>query len=185
MTDFGFAKKLELGEKTRTLCGTPEYMAPEVILGTGHDEGVDWWSLGVLIHEMLTGYSPFFDSDTYEVYQKIARGELLSSQALEPEAKSLISMLLVKDPSQRLGCRLVSGITLSPHPPLLSCRAPVECRRSQATPGSRVSSGNKSMTSKYLLRGSPSARTQLTVNTSMPVRLRLKVCSLKSTLTLK
>lgn len=53
LTDFGFAKKID--DKSYTLCGTPEYLAPEVILGQGHNHGVDWWALGVLIYEMLSG----------------------------------------------------------------------------------------------------------------------------------
>jgi len=57
--DFGFAKVCST--KTFTLCGTPEYMAPEIILGRGYDKGVDWWAFGVLLYECLAGYSPFCD----------------------------------------------------------------------------------------------------------------------------
>lgn len=59
LVDFGFAKKLQSGRKTWTFCGTPEYVAPEVILNKGHDISADYWSLGVLMFELLTGTPPF------------------------------------------------------------------------------------------------------------------------------
>ena len=63
ITDFGFAKKLPAGSKTYTLCGTPEYLAPEVILQQGHDSAADWWTLGILIYELVAGMPPFYDKD--------------------------------------------------------------------------------------------------------------------------
>jgi protein kinase A len=73
--DLGFAKRLgndESGQpnKTYTLCGTPEYIAPEVILGEGYTTAVDWWALGILIYEFLTGYPPFWHEDVYVIYER-------------------------------------------------------------------------------------------------------------------
>uniref|UniRef100_A0A3P8UHV6 cGMP-dependent protein kinase n=1 Tax=Cynoglossus semilaevis TaxID=244447 RepID=A0A3P8UHV6_CYNSE len=74
MADFGFAKKIGLGKKTWTFCGTPEYLAPEVIMNKGHDFGADCWSLGILIFELLTGSPPFSGSDHIRIYTMILHG---------------------------------------------------------------------------------------------------------------
>ena len=72
LTDFGFAKVLDQG-KTYTLCGTPEYLAPEIILNKGHGKPVDWWTMGILLYEMLVGIDPFNDDDPMMIYQKIIK----------------------------------------------------------------------------------------------------------------
>lgn len=74
LVDFGFAKKVGLGKKTWTFCGTPEYVAPEVILNKGHDIGADYWSMGVLIFELLTGNPPFMGTDPMATYNIILKG---------------------------------------------------------------------------------------------------------------
>lgn len=74
LVDFGFAKRLENGKKTWTFCGTPEYVAPEVIMNKGHDISADYWSLGVLMFELLTGTPPFTGADPLTTYNIILKG---------------------------------------------------------------------------------------------------------------
>lgn len=103
LTDFGFAKVVEPGERTYTLCGTPEYIAPEVLLNKGHGRAVDWWTLGILIFEMIAGQPPFCDDDPMGIYQKILAGKIEYPKSMDKYAKDLIKNLLVADLSKRYG----------------------------------------------------------------------------------
>ena len=100
LTDFGFAKQLE-NEKTYTLCGTPEYLAPEIILNKGHGKAVDWWTLGII--------DPFSDDDPMKTYQKILKGKINFPKTINKDAKSLIKHLLTQDTTKRFGC-LKNGV---------------------------------------------------------------------------
>eukprot|EP01156_Anaeramoeba_ignava_P022698 Anaeramoba_ignava/c20958_g1_i1.p1 GENE.c20958_g1_i1~~c20958_g1_i1.p1 ORF type:complete len:424 (-),score=137.80 c20958_g1_i1:27-1298(-) len=104
ITDFGLVK-LNVTDKakgTKTLCGTPEYMAPEIILETGYGKSADWWSLGILLYEMFVGVPPFFSENTNLLFQKVLKAPLKFPQQVPQDARDLISKLLQRDPSKRI-----------------------------------------------------------------------------------
>eukprot|EP00238_Polyblepharides_amylifera_P007207 CAMPEP_0196582260 /NCGR_PEP_ID=MMETSP1081-20130531/38313_1 /TAXON_ID=36882 /ORGANISM="Pyramimonas amylifera, Strain CCMP720" /LENGTH=118 /DNA_ID=CAMNT_0041902771 /DNA_START=274 /DNA_END=630 /DNA_ORIENTATION=+ len=86
------------------MCGSPEYVAPEIILNTGHGLEVDWWSLGILMFEFLTGYVPFFDEKSYKgTYMQVLFAEIVYPEHLSENAVDLIKKLLARNPTKRLG----------------------------------------------------------------------------------
>lgn len=105
LVDFGFAKKLSAGRKTWTFCGTPEYVAPEIILNKGHDFAADYWAIGILMFELLTGNPPFVAPDPMKTYNIILEGieKIGMPKKVSRNAANLIRKLCKSNPTERLG----------------------------------------------------------------------------------
>lgn len=104
IADFGLCKEgIGFGDTTGTFCGTPEFLAPEVLTQTLYTRAVDWWGLGVLIFEMLVGESPFSGDSEEEVFDSIVNHEVLYPRFLSIEAVAIMRRLLHKNPTRRLG----------------------------------------------------------------------------------
>lgn len=103
VVDLGLAKQLEDGP-TYTFCGTPDYIAPELIRGTGYNWAVDYWALGVLLYELHSGGAPFQSYDPTGTAKKILKGNISFPSKFSSQMKQVIKALLMKDPTRRLGC---------------------------------------------------------------------------------
>jgi len=103
VADFGLAKFVENGEMANSFCGTAEYLAPEMLIGNGHDYTVDWWALGILIYEMIVGIPPFFNRNKHKMYNLIKSGSINFPDPIKhkifvsEDAKDIICKLLNKD----------------------------------------------------------------------------------------
>ncbi|KAI9841034.1 MAG: camp-dependent protein kinase catalytic subunit [Sclerophora amabilis] len=115
ITDFGFAK--EVPDITWTLCGTPDYLAPEVVNSKGYNKSVDWWSLGILIFEMLCGFTPFWDGGSpMKIYENIIKGRVKYPPYIHPDAQDLLQQLITPDLTKRLGNLHAGSQDVMQHP---------------------------------------------------------------------
>eukprot|EP00397_Hematodinium_sp_SG-2012_P034443 GEMP01036946.1.p1 GENE.GEMP01036946.1~~GEMP01036946.1.p1 ORF type:complete len:508 (+),score=109.41 GEMP01036946.1:275-1798(+) len=143
LADFGFAKVVV--DRTYTLCGTSEYIAPEVLLNKGHGKPVDWWTLGILIYEMMFGNPPFIDDNPMIVYQKILSEKISFPSFFDTHAKHLVKHLLVGDLKKRYG-GLKGGVDdILKHPWF------VGKRRSRASEKNNGDGGRSSGSTEWLL----------------------------------
>lgn len=115
LVDFGFAKQLGKIE-TYTLCGTPEYLAPEVIQNSGHGLAVDWWALGIIIFEFLVGQPPFWDQNPMRIYEQIVEGRLRFHPIMSFAARNIVSALCKTNPTERLGYISGGSARVKNHP---------------------------------------------------------------------
>uniref|UniRef100_A0A8D3CEV1 Protein kinase C n=1 Tax=Scophthalmus maximus TaxID=52904 RepID=A0A8D3CEV1_SCOMX len=106
IADFGMCKENMRDEsRTATFCGTPDYIAPEILLGQKYNSSVDWWSFGVLLYEMLIGQSPFHGRDEEELFQSIRTDNPVYPHCLAKDSKDILVKLFVREPEERLGVK--------------------------------------------------------------------------------
>merc|ERR1712013_658705 len=113
---FGLSKEgIADNFSAKSMCGTPEYLAPEILNKGGHGKAVDWYSLGALTYEMLTGLPPFYTRDREKLFERIRRGQLEYPSYVTDIAKSMLSAMLHRDPTKRLGGGPTDGYEVKNH----------------------------------------------------------------------
>ena len=117
LCDFGLSKDdMQDSDKAYAFCGSPEYIAPEMLMRLGYGKAVDWWSLGILLYEMFTGLPPFYSENTNVMYKRILFGTIAWDESIPEVMKDFISKLLVREPAERLGAGDASADAIKSHP---------------------------------------------------------------------
>lgn len=107
LTDFSLSKDLRSNDLTSTFCGTNEYLAPEVVRGESYGIAIDWWTVGVLMYEMMYGKTPFFCANKAQMFKRVLTADIFFPWTVDESAESLLRGLLCKDPAKRFGFRQV------------------------------------------------------------------------------
>ncbi|KAL8118272.1 serine/threonine-protein kinase AtPK2/AtPK19-like [Apium graveolens] len=115
LTDFGLAKEIDESSRSNSMCGTTEYMAPEILLSKGHNKDADWWSVGILLYEMLNGKPPYTHANRKKLQERIINEKMKLPPHLTTDAHSLLKGLLQKDPTKRLGSGPRGGDEIKGH----------------------------------------------------------------------
>lgn len=117
IADYGLCKeKMGFGNTTNTFCGTPEFMAPEILLEQRYGRAVDWWAFGVLLYQMLLATSPFRGDDEDEIFDAILSDEPLYPIHMPRESVSILQKLLSREPERRLGSGETDALEVMAHP---------------------------------------------------------------------
>ena len=117
LTDFGLSKMIKKPkEKAFTICGTPQYLAPEILSDDGYDDSVDWWSLGCVMYEMLVGKAPFKIPKGSYLSADLYKKKVVMPDFISLDAKDLISLLLIPNPKKRLGYGPDGSKKIKEHP---------------------------------------------------------------------
>lgn len=115
ITDFGLSKMgVKTAKEAKSVCGTPEYLAPEILFKLGHGKPVDWWTLGAILYEMITGLPPFYTTNREELFERIKFGQLKFPAYITSNCRNIMENLFQKNPEKRLGAHGAKDVKSHP-----------------------------------------------------------------------